>query len=179
MLRYLLCLMTAALILPAGCIPLSGGSNQIIRDVPLEHWGHIEGSAGNPVVVVIRDADCWLSFVGSENEWNDLDMRQEALEVDFEQEMVVVAMMSGGCSIDCRFTSAMMRRGRLVLNLLAFRGTVTSMLLPCWSVDREAIVVPRSDEWVTVHELSINWPFVVPRTYYAAEVSGPCQPPDE
>jgi hypothetical protein len=179
-LRTIVAALAGLIAMSGGCAGSGGGSDGLIRrHLSLEHWGYVEGYDANPMVLVIRDADCWSAFVGSGAAWYDQTLRDEALDVDFETEMVLAVAVSGGCSIDCQFVSATMSRDRMVVRLLIQRGPVLSLLQPCIGMQRDAVVVPRSGAWVEIREWSSGWPFPFTRTYYAAESQGTCTQPAE
>lgn len=180
MLRYLLCLMTAALILSTGCT----GSNARDEGLILRHLPMIvaRGDIQPEQAYAVRDRTCWERFI---EEWDLSLLSPEAVEslgllldqsmdVDFDKEMVIFYVQPG-CNVPMNIRSVYQTGNRLWVEIVVIYHPVTCMA--AWPT-QDAVVVPKSDAEVTIVKQSL-YGFVLPlplppEISSAITIDGPC-----
>ncbi len=185
MLRYAWYPIIAALILSAGCLRFDDSDEGLVlRHLPMSYWAGADSYADSYYpegITIHRDSQCWQEAIGDPQAWYATDSspspQEQALEVDFNSEMVIFLCRYLECGAEGSITHVRSENEHLVVEVSRTRGAPT---LPCVSLGVDAVVVPKSDQEVEVQVscpigVCSIWAFLLDNERFdAIPVDGPC-----
>jgi hypothetical protein len=169
MLRCVCCLMTAVLVLPAGCAGLGDdGEGLVLRHLPMGYQYPADDWYGGGVYVV-RDEACWAEILGYESQQfcspdptqAQADLIPDSMQIDFNNEMVIFAV-AGGCPSGVVITRVDTDNDTLLVEL-----RIDNTMLQCMKEVSDGVVVPKFEgqvEYVSrMYQTDLGWPsFLLP-----------------